>query len=1189
MSEQEELGQRIVAWLKLKQFDRSPVRSPYVNVPDFPDPDLVHLKDVPKLAASVERLNISSELGISVPAIASLISVMNRTDAEKLYNQLSRLSVPANFDDEMACKWFVVCHNLSEKMMIPAVTGFFKLTELQGSEDFHMNLMNSLACWFKVLTAFHKLDYSRTEILFRIAERYPDRFAFVCLRVASGGERIIAALENFLLLTKNSDLCIEESSSILDFTMETGWILERKDFHYLWKLISQKGSLLQGRLCGDLVPMSSIRFLAGILRGLEETVGLEALLAKERTHKAMSLFNSSSEKQIEKSFSLFPELAFLIDRQNELDLVVEVVSHRILENNQSDIGYSIVEFLTKIPGGVSLAKLLRFLGANGGEISGEVVMFLTGLVLETNRKNRLSPSNIIKFSSIVSRVLPVSVLSDRTALRTFHSALAKMDHSQARWAINQLEETAFRNDAVLSSVLAASSLLLRASGENNKREYLSRIEVTSRLLDALLPIDRKKALSGIVPLWVETLFSFSLEAAGTVIEYVYKVNDISNRNRYLENVVTRMLGEVYPEDPVFEDCLAFAVRGYNSSGLIDKLRETELKVFQKVFRAGGRIAMVDSLMMDLLAIPGFEGDKTEQLISGIRSICNRFSRLAVWEEGGDSRFSDFIVEGVSNILRAFVDNTGTLDSVNGEIIGKLLLKLMPDGSNSTNTSGIVNLGGTAQTFFGFILPNSLSLFGREVRSLPDFLFEIADEFSRSVGGMTAGEDFAEYLVTMLDIEIMQDRVAVLGAWLSQKSPPPLNISKKWSNRRREEWNSLRIREDTARMKLYSAVSALTCSSESYIREAILNTAGYLSKQIERAGIPGAARLSLDWSRTMMDQFLALSEGISLFTLFKGEATEEEENQELFSYLESIDGFMEQDVFHAWRQAALSPLLNCAIEIVLVSGNSVEIAREMAETATNAVEFLGYNNANSFLSTLQESFRHATSPENGYALMEKNFLLPLWKRNSAERLDIFMLGMKKSRLMTGILLERLSFEERVEEKVRFMRNYATFFITVEKAILDIQSDIEKSQIADGLMDSWIFSGAGTSMKKPVSEISETAELVQDIFRRIKYGSGIVSAREAGEISADMRRKYRDNADSVAIILRWTVDPAREGLLQLLEESQLLLQAAGADSELMNLLDIHGIREGFLQDAKPYSERPEALKKYLKTLPVMDKRE
>ncbi len=216
-------------------------------------------------------------------------------------------------------------------------------------------------------------------------------------------------------------------------------------------------------------------------------------------------------------------------------------------------------------------------------------------------------------------------------------------------------------------------------------------------------------------------------------------------------------------------------------------------------------------------------------------------------------------------------------------------------------------------------------------------------------------------------------------------------------------------------------------------------------------------------------------------------------------------------------------------------------------------------------------------------MEKKFLLPLWKRNSAERLDLLVLGLEESKLLTTILNERLFLEECIDGKIMFMKNFANLFITVEKALLDINSDFEKSKIADGLMDSWVFSGVGICSNKAVLEVLDTVELVQDVFRRVKYDSGIVSASEAGEISADMRRKYRDNADSVAIILKWTVDPAREGLLQLLEESQLLLQAAGTDAELMRLLDIHGARKGFLEDTKPYSEEPAALKKYLKSLP------
>ena len=1178
---QESLDHKIKSWLKEKHFEKSPEQLPYASIPDFPDTSQVLLKSVPKLTASVGRLSISSSLGLSVPALASLLSLMERSDAEELYTEMSGMATVVDLDEELAHKWFVACHMLSPKKMPVAVVGFFQLADIHRAESFQMSLTSSLACWYKALIAPQIQMNSNLEILLGIAAQFPDRFAFVCVRAASGGDKVLSAVRESLVAINGLNLTSEQSSSILDFTMETGWLLDNRDHEQIWKLILRTGGMVQWKLTGGLVSMSSIRFLAGLLRGIENTKGLSLLLAEERIHKAMTLFGALSAKEIEESFSCFPQLEELIDYEIKFDFVTEALSHRIAERDQSELGNSVVVFLHRFPDGVTIPNILQFLNSTGDELSSDLVTFLNELLSKSN--SRLSSSNQISFCGIVSRVFPFSSSQDRTALRTFQRALCDMDPSLAEWAIIQLDEATLSNLA-FSSILSASSLILRASNEANSREFLSRILVTGKLIDALAPIDRKRAISGLVPSWVETILSFDLSAEEKIIEFVNKINDVKIRSRYLENIVTGLLNELQPEDRVFDECLAFAVNGYNSSRAIEKLREVEHKVFKKVSLAGGRVQVVDGLMVEMLVIPGFEGDKTEQLISFVRLICNRFSRLAVWEDVGDSLFNDFIGTGVSNLLRAFVDNPLSLDFVNGETIENLLGKLFSDEQNSISTSRIVNPGGTAITFFSSILPQSIYLFGREAKSLPAFLFEIADEFSRSVGGMTAGEDFARYLLTRIDLEIQQDCVVVLDSWLSQKTPPPLQISDQWSNRIREEWNGLVIRQDMARMKLYGAVSALTLSSESHTRETILTTAGYLYKHMERAGIQGVTGLSLQWSRAMMDELLALSGDTPLLALLKGDVSVELENRELFSYLESIEGFMEQDIFHAWRQAALPSLLNCALEIVLVADCSPEMAAEMAEAATDAVEYLGYNNANGFLSTLQESFRHATSPEIGFDLMEKYFLLPLWKRNSAERLDLLLLGMESSRLLTSILQERLALEERVGGKVSFMRNFATFFVVVERALLEIQSSFEKSKIVDGLMESWIFSGIGLSSKKAVDEISQTSELVRDIFRRVKFRSGVVSASEAGEISSDMRKKYRDNADSVAIILRWTVDPQREGLLQLLEESQHLLQAAGTDTELMRLLDIHGARESFLQEAKPYSENPEALKKFLKALSV-----
>jgi hypothetical protein len=1177
------LDKRIRAWLKVKQLGSNPVAPPQVYIPSFPDDGSVQLKDVPKLTASIMRLSNASMLGVSIPALASIMSVMERQDAEKLYNLLSRLPADYQINETLAASWFTLCHTLGTGIMGSAISGFFTLTNLHSVQKFELDLRSSLSLWYRLLRVSRGNNTSDILVSLKIAERFPNSFGLFCIRLASGGSELLEAVREVLRRIEQMDINRETGSYLLDFTIETGWFLEKADYDQIWNLILRRGNLVYGRLSGGLAPVSSIRFLSGLLRGIEETKGLDVLFSEERVHKAMEIFECASKTDIEMSFLRYPELQQLIDDQMEIDFVIESVSHGVVGSNISEIGYSIVVFIAGTQGGISLAKLNRFLKAIGEEVSAEVVSFLSRLVEDTDLHNRLSPSNLLRFSRIVSGILSVSTASDRTALKAFYRALTEMSHTDARVSTVFLDAAVFHSGISLGSVLSATSLLIRArKNENGWNDTLSRIASTGRLLEALSLIDRNNVLSGLVPFWIEAMLSFPAEVEKTVIDFVYRINDVSRRNRYLENVVAKLLQEVHPDDPVFRDCLAFAESGYNSSGSIEKLRDVEHRVFHKVLRAGNRIEAVDLEMADLLSLPGLESSKIEELISGIRLICDRFSRLAVWEEGADKIFKGFLEEGVSNILRAFVDNPGALEAVNIDIISELVVKLMPGETNSPNSVGVIDPGGTAQTFFGSILPSSIILFSREASALPEFLFEIADEFSRSMGGMAAGEDFARYIATCLDMEIVQDRVAILDAWLSQKTPPPFVQEENWSSMARAEWNGYRIREETTRMKLYGAVSALVGSAGSDIKEGILKTAGFLARELERAGIPGATALSLNWNRVLVDQLLTLSPNTSPYTLFAMYKSGIEPSPEVYSYLESIEGFMESDVFHAWRQTALPPLLNCGVEMLLASENSPSLAMNMARAAVNAMEFLGYNNSSSFLSTLQESFRYASSPGEGYDLMEKNFLLPLWKRNSAERLDLLLLGMKDSRLLLNILLERLSIEKRVEAKVRFMSNYATFFITVEKAILDIQSDSVRSRIVDALMESWLFRGSAPEPGKSVYAISEALELVQDVFRRIKYGGGIVTASEAGEISADMRRKYRDNADSVAIILRWTVDPKREDLLKLLEESQLLLQAAGTDTELMKLLDLHGARDGFVRDALPYSEDPAALKKFLQSL-------
>ncbi|PIE51765.1 hypothetical protein CSA37_07125 [Candidatus Fermentibacteria bacterium] len=1179
MPDRSVLERQIKAWLNTRNAGHISIPPPETAPPAVPDPSDVTLSIVPEIQESLEKISTVSQLGSSVPALASLISVMSKKDYENLYDLLSVLKVPSSFDETVAENWFRQCHRLSTSIIPVAVTGYFRIHSIFSDQCKAGKTDEILSCWLRPLMSEGATGERAAAISLEIAERFPDRFASVCMRISSGGAEIIDSLEKFLKRTDQEKNSEDINSYLLDFTIETGWLLEPGDFEQIWNLIKRRGQLVHPRLNSKLVPVSSIRFLAGILHGIEVLTAFDDFFASEREQKAMEVFKTKDRKLIREFLAEYHDLGGYLDDQMEIDLVAEAVAHIVGDYDQSKTGMAIVSFLTNVPGGVSSGMITGFLQTAGEEISGETVQFLTRLVEETSLENRLSPSNTIIFSGIAAKIFPISSAADRAALKMFYRALTEMKYGETRTALIQLENAAFNSGLSINSILSAASLLARAAAPEEVTKYLCRIKTTARLLEALSVMDRKKMLSDFAHPWLATLVSFPDSVHNNIVDFIYRISDLTVRKRFLDNVVSRLLAEVQPQDPVFQECLAFAVNGYNSASGITKIRDTEHNVFHKVLRASGRIEAVDTVITSLLSIPGIEENRSRELIDGIRLVCDRFSRIAVWEEGADRLFADFLETGVSKILHSFVDNPQLLEASSAGIVKEIAARLLPE-HRCPDSSTVTNPAAVCKIFLESILPECASLFSREPSRFRGFLFSLTREFTGSIGGVTGDKDYILHLSSRLEEEIVEDKVMVLDAWLSQKSPPPINLDKNWSESRLDEWVAERAVFENTRMKLFGAVSALVGSEGSSIRENILNTAGFLASRLSRAGIQGADTLSLIWNREMMEELISRADGASPFSLLAEYRKGVQPDWQIYAYLKKTDGFMEEDAYHSWRYLTLPQLLNCAVELELVSLNSSFTAIEIAEAATSAIEFLGYSNTEAFLSTLKQSFNSSGSLD-AFQLLEKNFLLPLWKRNSSERLNLRMLGMSRGRQITEILSERLEMIKSVNKRVSFMKGYSNLFIAVEDALLQIDTD--RSKIAEALMNSVIFSGDGVlpDGHGAFLEVSEAVDFIKDIFKRIRFGSGIVSTREAEEISSDMRRKYRDNADSVAIILRWTVDPAREGLLKILEESQTLLQAAGSDSELMRLLDRHGADAGFEQETMKFTENPEALKNYLRS--------
>jgi len=1181
------LEKKVISWIKCKELGNFARPLPSVEPPTFPETESIQVKDVPKLFTSVGKLEIAPELGLSIYPLASLMSLMNREDAKRVYSALSILILNVTIDKDLAVLWFTSCHRIDSTLMPISVSGFFELAELHQQSSLNEDLKDILAAWLKLLlksTSIYDLVTVKNSLV--IAKLFPGRFTYACNQLTINRFDEFNSLGLFLNKIPDTVIELDRFELLLEFTLETGCLLNEEEFFEIWQIVSISNFQVVERLKTGLVPLSSIRFLAGILKGATEKKTISQILLKERKLKMESLFGYKSDDYTRKLFLNHKELENLINSEVLLDFIITVVSCKISGGDQFSIGESISTLISKTSGVLFLGKINWVLGLIANEVNGETVFFLLGLSDELGKNQSLSISNLVRLFQIVNRILHISKKEDKAKTKNIFRSLVLMSHVETKKALYEFKEAVFNTNIPLESILSSIVFLLRLSDKDNREEYLSRIIVTGKLLSCFSALDRKNLISPLTPLWSELLFLHSTDVENTVIEHILQINSITLRRRYLETVVTRLLDELNPEAQMFKECLSYAITGYNLTDSLDKIRTVEHEVFKKALQAGGRVKVVDNVMNDLLSMPGFEGNKSEEVISSIQLLCNSFSRLAVWGEGGGLLFKEFISSGVNNILRAIVDNPKVLDYVNKDLFAYLLYKYIPEEPSTNDSTVLLYSGETAVLFFGVILPRVITLYSRQVDAIPKVLEKITEEFSRSLGGMIAGKKFASYLTDKLEVEISQEKVVCLNAWLAQKSPPPFSLQDDWAIRKRNEWNDYKVLEDSVQMKLFSLVSTIVGRTSNSIRDSLLKLSSELAKHIRKADINGASSLSLTWDRDKLQQIIELTGESSLFSLIEMHRKDSELtiDSKLYKLLELEDGFMETDVFHAWRQSALPQLLNCALEILIATDSIFESASQFVDSAMESVEFLGYTNANTLLSTLQETIHNTNSSTMALNELEKKFLVPLWKRNSASRINLILLGMESKRHLLKIINERLLIIEKVEKKVEFMRDYANIFLTVEDFLLSIDSDFEKQKIADALVTSWVFSGEGDRSAWSVGEISETVELVQDVFRRIKYGTGIVTASEASEISSDMRKKYRDNADSVAIILRWTIDPAREGLLQLLEESQLLLQAAGSDSELMRLLDTHGARDGFLHEVREYSEEPQALKQYLRTLPL-----
>ena len=216
------------------------------------------------------------------------------------------------------------------------------------------------------------------------------------------------------------------------------------------------------------------------------------------------------------------------------------------------------------------------------------------------------------------------------------------------------------------------------------------------------------------------------------------------------------------------------------------------------------------------------------------------------------------------------------------------------------------------------------------------------------------------------------------------------------------------------------------------------------------------------------------------------------------------------------------------------------------------------------------------------LIDKQLFRPLWRRRAMSRVELMLMGMGDRDRLVDRLLDRLSKEPGVVSQVRFLRRFGQLFLVVEDACQGIGDPRREVFAREAMGSVWLFSGTGRHSEFAPEAAREAYEAVLEVFRSLRRAEGEVTAAEAEEISVEMKRKYRDNAEVVAILLRWTLDPAREEMLHLLEEHPPLLEAAGRDTDLMRLLDTVVRDERVLGLVRTLALEPETLKMRLREI-------
>jgi len=1129
--------------------------------------------------------------------LSGLLSRLSDVSRQRLLESLSLISAPPPIDPLLARRWIWAISGLLPSTYPTAVMEFFQLAWMwdQIASVAGIELEIVLALFYKALRSVGEGPRSAAMIhfLIQLAGRWPERFCYWLERTADAGPDVIQALKR--AETVLPDAAPYARETLLDFAAEMGWRFLGDDLA-LWNAVGRLGEVLFRRLRGMAIPASSLQLLSGVLGELEKS-GMEEMIAEVRCRVVEGMFAEHDRAVVDEALASVPEVYTALEAVGEMELIAQVAALRGTLAQPFKTGAGLVKLATVAAGGrLEISTLLAMMERLDGQISEPQILLAVELVAALRPPIPRHPAD--SWMRLLRLLGPAAGLEGEPSRalknavgRVFEALVAAPDSDNALLAI---EKALTIPTLTPMDVFVAASFLLRSATPGQTGAVLSRTSQTAGLLGLLSPPEKEKLLSSLPPPWLVSLAVEESGALEMVISALEKLRDRSHRLRFLEKIVAPMLEELPARGGVFEEYLVAALTEYNKVGSQGSIRDAEHDLLQRLFRTGDRSQAIEDAISNLLQMPGVSGERASNLVASVKTLCSAFGRLAVWQDTADSSLPAFLQRGLPRLVRSSVDFPEVLDSFAGQKMQLILDKLMPSAGGPEPDPQMARWQmKTGVVYFGQVLPLAIELFMHDADGMSVFAEAVCNQAVRTTQGLAAGAGYLSEVALRLEQQLIENYTLRFQALVGGKRMSASEFTPAWASEVYEWWNRSRAAEASLVRDTAQVARALTPDRK--LQRLFAHEARKLWEGMSRAGLLTRPAL-LKQNLPQGIQHLTDVGGGNLLDVVK--LFERGEGLTSSPSVEKAEKFFDrrppgppgETACRVWRLESFTPLGACLVDLIALDGAKPSAIDQLVESFLEVAEFLGTETGGDELLlaferclSMGEGGKAPTGVRDALKTVEKQLFRPLWRRRAMSRVDLLVAGLQNREKLVDRLLDRLSKESSgIVAQVRFLRKFGQILLTVEEAALALDDRRQVLHIHDSLADVWLFSGKGSEAASAADSAREAFEAASEVFRALLRRAGAVTAEEAEEISMEMRRRYRDNAEVVAILLRWTLEPSREELLEVLEMHPALLEATGRDTELTHLLDARVRDTGSLQMVKELADNPAALKTRLQEL-------